>query len=503
MSVHVLASGVRFSYGPADVLRDCKFHLEPGWTGLVGANGSGKSTLLRLIVGQLRPDAGALDRGSATEAYLCPQEVERCDDDVRALARAWDRPALRLCSRLALEPEQIERWSTLSPGERKRWQLAAALYGRPDILCLDEPTNHLDVETRERVAETLARYRGVGVIVSHDRAFLDRLCGATLWVRDGRVQWLRGGYSEARAQLDAADDRALAERDQARKQQRKVDKQLAADRRRMAQASAQISTSARAKGPRDSDARSMLARGRAMNAAAAFSRRVSVGRRLSERAAAAVEARPIAKRRGRSLFVDFEPAPMRTLAALERPVLSAGPTELARDVRLVVARDTRARIAGPNGAGKSTLLGALLEALEPRRERVLHLPQEIGEAEGRAMCDELRALPAGERARVFDVAAALGLSPPDVLRSERPSAGELRKLRLSLGLARRAWILVLDEPTNHLDLPSIERLHAALEDYPGALLLVTHDDALAAATTDDVWRIGEGRVVTGGLARAI
>jgi ATPase subunit of ABC transporter with duplicated ATPase domains len=127
-------------------------------------------------------------------------------------------------------------------------------------------------------------------------------------------------------------------------------------------------------------------------------------------------------------------------------------------------------------------------------DRLLVLPQELDSAQELALLEAARALDPEARGRLFALVAALGVEPRRLLESQRPSPGEARKLALALGLARRAWLLVLDEPTNHLDLPSIERLEDALAAYPGALVLATHDPALAARCTNLCWRIRERRV---------
>jgi ATPase subunit of ABC transporter with duplicated ATPase domains len=110
------------------------------------------------------------------------------------------------------------------------------------------------------------------------------------------------------------------------------------------------------------------------------------------------------------------------------------------------------------------------------------------------MLDSVRELPADERGRVLSLIAALGVDPDRLLESASPSPGEARKLAMAYGLGRQVWAMVLDEPTNHLDMPAIERLEEALIEYPGAMVIVTHDDALARRCTSIEWRLESGRV---------
>ncbi len=199
-------SSVSFSYSSAiPVIEGASFDLGPGWTGLVGPNGAGKSTLLSLIAGRLSPTLGTVATEPAgLPPVLCPQRVDEATDDINAFAGAWDREAVRMRANLDLDPEEVERWDTLSPGERKRWQVGAALAGEPAVLLLDEPTNHLDADARSLLVVALAPYTGCGIVVSHDRGLLNDLTTRTLWIETGSVDLFTGPYDIAKQTRDAA-----------------------------------------------------------------------------------------------------------------------------------------------------------------------------------------------------------------------------------------------------------------------------------------------------------
>ncbi len=492
-ALHLTAVGFAHPLGPR-LFEALDLHLTPGWLGLVGPNGAGKSTLLELIAGALKPTAGRVRREPAgLTIALCPQRVDACTDAIRHFAWDWTREAVRLRAGLDLDPETLDRWPTLSPGERKRWQLGAALNGRPGALLLDEPVNHLDGDGRARLLAALRAYDGVGVIVAHDRALLDELTRETLWIEGGVGQHIKAPYSVAAAERAAATAGAWAALESRQAEARAARARLARARRQSTASAA--SRKRKVRDRRDRDARGAAAKDRAAHGAAKGAQRLS-GLRAAAEAARAATTHDLRAPVGRDLFVDHQPAPIDPLAVLDAAEIRPAPGApvVLRDVRLAVRRGSRIRIVGPNGAGKSTLLTALRAAARVPAERTLFVPQHLPVDVGPAALDAVRALPPDERGRVLQIVAALGVEPDRLLASARPSPGETRKLVLARGLARSPWWVVLDEPLNHLDLPSIERLQAALLAFPGALTIVSHDRAFAAACTDRAWRVGAGRV---------
>jgi ATPase subunit of ABC transporter with duplicated ATPase domains len=482
--------------GRAPLFSEADFHLGPGFTALVGENGSGKTTLLELLAGERAPDAGRIRFDpEGARAVLCHQRVEEVTHGIDAFGRAADREAARLRSALSLDPDELERWASLSPGERKRWQIGAALHADPDVLLLDEPTNHLDAEARSLLLGALARFRGIGLVVSHDRTLLDSLTTRTLRLRSGaRLDDFPGAYSTAKAEWQRLAAEASQTRDQLRRALERKTERLHTARRERKGAERQRSSRARMKSVKDHDARGAGAKFRAARAEASLAARVAREETGVERATARLAEARVEKDLGRSVFIGYQAPPKPVLARLDCDVLSVGERVLLRDVHVAVERDTRVRVAGPNGAGKTTLLERLFADARLPAERVLALPQHATVADESAWLSELGGLEPGERGRVASMLAALGTDPERVFATERLSPGEARKLALATALGRHAWLLVLDEPTNHLDLPSIERLEVALARFPGAIVLVTHDDAFAERIVTTTWRLVDQRV---------
>ncbi len=486
---------VSFAYAGGDeILRDVSLALTPGWTAIVGDNGAGKSTLLALAAGALTPTAGHVRRHAMGCVAVVPQRVDALDAAVRGFAEADAADAARWRARLGLAPEALGRWAVLSPGERKRWQLGAALARDPDLLIVDEPTNHLDAEALARSVDALAGFRGLGLVVSHDRDLLARLPALTVRLHGGAATTWAGGYDAARAAWTAAATAARARRAELGATRRLEERRLHQARTREQAAARAVGGSARIKDRHDADGRSMGRKNLASWAAAAAGRSVDRAHGRLAAAQAAEAAVVVARERGAPVQVIAGAAARRWLVQLDAPTLCAGDRVVARELRVAIARDDRIWLRGGNGSGKSTLLAALAAAWTLPAEALVVLPQELTADASVALTAAVRRLDRAARGQVGQLAAALGIDPARALGSALPSPGEARKLALALGLARRPALVMLDEPTNHLDLPSIARLEAALGAYAGALVLVSHDERLGAALATTTWELGRGQL---------
>ena len=496
--------------GPRALFSDATLSLFAGEkVGVVGPNGAGKSSLFALLKGELSADAGAVGIQSghvlASVAQDVPPEdrpavefVLDGDKELRAVERevvaateahdgarlgllharlealggyAAKSRAARLLAGLGFDAPGIERHvSEYSGGWQRRLALAQALMARSDILLLDEPTNHLDLDAVLWLEDWLRAYPGTLLIIAHDREFLDRVVTRIVSIERERVESYSGNYSDFEQQraLRLAQQQSAFVR-----QQREIHHVLDFVQRFKAKAS---------------------------KARQAQSRLKQLER--MERIAPAHVDSPFT-------FVFATPARLpRPLLALDEGRAGYGERTVLAGLSLSLSPGDRIGLLGRNGAGKSTLTRTLagvqplvsgtrteaqdlnvgyfaqhqLEQLDERASALEYLRREGGAALARGTEEEQRTFLGSfgfEGARVFEPVAPF-------------SGGEKARLVLALIVSRRPNLLLLDEPTNHLDLEMRHALGMALQDYEGAIVLVSHDRYLLRLVADQLWLVADG-----------
>ncbi len=486
---------VSFTYDQAaqPLFNNLSLHLAKGWTGIVGANGVGKSTILKLATGELNPLAG---RVSIPEfAVYCPQRTDTVPDHMHALVHAMDGDAFEIKGRLGVEDDWIDRWTTLSHGERKRAQIAGALWRKPQVLAVDEPTTHLDVGAQNMLFSALKAFNGVGILVSHNRKFLDELCYQCLFVEPPNAILRPGNYTQGLRLTEKEEMYAVKQRQQARQQLSRIKREVT--KRRDAASQADRKRSKRRISHKDHDAKGKIDQARVTGKDGIAGKRLNqLSGRLSQ-ARVKLQKIKVKKNYAMGIWVSGEKSKRNTLFNLHAGSLCIGGDRWLHLPDLLMKPDDRVALTGPNGSGKTTLIDHIMHLLNIDRDRVIYLPQEIDILESQDIMAKARMLPNEKLGRMMTVVSRLGSRPHRLLDSVEPSPGEIRKIRLATGIANMPYLIVMDEPTNHLDLPSIECLEHALADCPCGLLLVSHDQRFLDALARKRWHISEDSRIKG------
>jgi ATP-binding cassette subfamily F protein uup len=443
---------------------------------LVGRNGAGKSTLLRILAGLNEPDAGERTVTPGTRIAYVPQEPEITGAtvlDYAASGGAQPHEAEAALEAFGIDPAKST--AGLSGGETRRVALAKAFAEDPDVILLDEPTNHLDILAIETLEAEIAASRAAALIVSHDRAFLERVTQRCFWLEYRQVRRLDAGFAEFDGWVEKIE---AQEAEEARRLARAIEREqhwlargVTARRARNEGRRRRLMAMRQDRADRLKEAQGSLNMGLASSGAS--------GQRVAE-------AKAITKAFG------------------ERTILKSFSTRILRGDRIA--------IVGPNGAGKTTLVKILLGELAPDSGSVKlgtnltvgYIDQARATLSPEMTLKDVLTPEGGDQVMVRGQPKHVNAYAKDFLFKESQlrqpvrslSGGERNRLLLARALAQPANVMVLDEPTNDLDMDTLDLLEDLLADYDGTLILVSHDrDFIDRLATSTIGLDGTGRAV--------
>ncbi len=473
--------------------------------GFVGRNGAGKTTLFRLISGEIAPESGGISLPSrmrlgrveqeapggptALIDFVLAADLERAELMARAEAahdphdiadiqtRLADIDAHSAPARAAAilhglgfdAAAQQRPLSEFSGGWRMRVALAAVLFAQPDLLLLDEPTNYLDLEGTLWLVDYLSRYPASAIVISHDRDLLDDVATHILHLERGRLTLYKGDYSSFEKQRREA--QLIAAKGAKKQEEQRKHLQAFVDR---------------------------------------FRAKATKARQAQSRLKLLAKMEPVAAIVDDAVLPIHLPSPEKPLSppiiALDKAAVGYGDRIVLSRLTLSISNDDRIGLLGANGNGKSTFAKLLGGRLSPCGGEMVRAPKLEAGFFAQHQIDELnesetpyavfaRLMPGAAEARIRARAARTGFSGA---RADTPiaslSGGEKARLLLGVAAFNAPHLLILDEPTNHLDIDSRAALIEAINDYEGAVILVSHDRYLLEACADQLWLVDDGTV---------
>ncbi|MEA4890141.1 MAG: ABC-F family ATP-binding cassette domain-containing protein [Clostridiaceae bacterium] len=477
------------SFGGHELFHDLSFYIGEGErVGLVGKNGCGKTTLLRMMAGLDQPDSGTIRLARRMSVRLLSQTPDPAADMAAACQEGLfpDRsdPLGRLGSGIDLsgQPEH------LSGGEQTRLALGCFLAEQPDLMLLDEPTNNLDFSGIQTVIEQLAARSGSMVIVSHDRYLLDRLVTRILELDGGRVTEYAGNYTFYRQEKERLYQEQRHRYEDERKQQRQIEEAIR-QTRQWAEKAHRNSTKP------DSSGLTMGVKEKKRAKAKKMDKKVKNDVKRLERLITGGERKPSADPKYTFALSTEGRHGKRILEAVDL-TMGYHDAPLFLPSRFHIFRQEKVALFGPNGCGKTTLIRMIQGLEKPTggdlrlssgcRPHVLAQNLEILPGDRTLLdylTDKLNGLSGADRAQLAQMGLTLRhLNQP----ANSFSPGEQMKIKLSELILSSQDFIILDEPTNYLDLHAREQLEQALADYPGTMMIVSHDIYLLRRLCDKV-----------------
>lgn len=463
------------------IFQGLSLELYQGWNALVGANGAGKTTLLKLITKELTPESGTITNNFVTS--YAQQSTENLPENAEEFFHSYESNTFRLKDMLDIQDEWLYRWDSLSHGERKRVQIAVALFSEPDVLIVDEPTNHLDIQTKEKLFSALKSYDGIGILVSHDRELLDLLCTKTFVLKHGKLTKIKSNFSTAIKELESIKNFQKEQKTKHSKELKKIDKQIQNAKESVSRSKSRLSLKNVDK--KDSDAKAKVY----------LAKITSKNKYEGQAVKTATSKKEHLLKDDFALEKEYEKGIMfeQNIDNRAFPFVIEKTTETINGLtfnipRLVIEKGDKVWIQGDNGSGKTTFINYVLSHL--KQNDYLYIPQEISEDESEKIFKEIKELSSEKQGQIFTTITRLSSDPKALLQSKTPSPGEVRKLLIAKELSNNPSLIILDEPTNHMDIDSIMSIEKALEEFQGAVLFISHDLAFCNNLATKSWSVG-------------
>lgn len=474
------------------LFKDISLSLQKGdKVGLVGQNGGGKTTLLKILAGTLTPASGSV--ATRSPLYYLPQlefsltESKKTVHELLLEKGAFWLPVKASLRKLFnMEYLTLERTlHTLSGGELSKLLIAMADTIRPEILLLDEPTNHLDIEGMETLKKYLEKFSGAYIVVSHDPVFLDRVAGSIWELENGKLSKYGGNYTAYASQKELMEDARERKAEALKKNARKIRHAKEAIQTRSGRATRE-DKKWKAGVSRDKFATGFFQNRSEKNAGKARERLLHAEE--ENRKSISELGRPRMRRSHPDLKIGSDRG-RRSLVRLSLCSLSIGVEKLLEGIDLRVAFGDRIVLAGGNGTGKSSLVKAIAktgtsavlsgEAWYGKDVRTVYIDQKYGIIDARlSVIENMRAAnpELGEAKIRAELGRFLLSGESEIGKSAGElSGGETARLSLAMATAQPIDLLILDEPTNNLDRETVDTIADALADFPGAIIVISHN----------------------------
>jgi len=466
------------------IFDNLSIEFEQGWSCIVGANGSGKSTLLQLISKEIKTDEGSIKGNDLT--HYCTQSTQYPPDTLEDFMMTFNSKSFKIRDLLNIKDEWLYRWDDLSCGEKKRIQLAVALFEEPDILLVDEPTNHLDTKSKGIVLKALQSFKGIGILVSHDRELLDSISKSTYILKNRNIMVFKTLYTNAMSEYNRNTEYLEKSHEKQNLELKKLKKSIQNQHEKVSQSKKRMSKKDLGKNDKNSKTKIDLARftGKDKNDGQELAKLKSKQSKLISNAVKTDKTYTLGIEFNTTKYTNIFPI------VIENNTLKLSETKKLSYQDLSINRYDKIGIIGENGSGKTSFLDYILAEVNLKNE-CLYISQEITNDQSKKLFDEINDLPKDKKGEVYTIIRQLSSDPIKLQDSFMPSPGEIRKLMIAKGLLNNPSLIILDEPTNHMDLDSILSLEIALKQYDGTMIIISHDKIFLENIVNDIWEFKE------------